>query len=52
MQTQALHIRPRTPDDDAAIVTLANTIYPDYPDTVEGVRYWLEHRDPKCDFYM
>jgi L-amino acid N-acyltransferase YncA len=46
----SLHIRPFTPEDYQAIVEIGNRLFPEYPDTVEEVRYSDENRDPKCEF--
>ncbi|MGH2460952.1 MAG: GNAT family N-acetyltransferase [Chloroflexota bacterium] len=45
-----LTIRPFTLDDYPSAIDLLNVVYPDYPDTVEELRFYDEHRDPKCRF--
>ncbi|MFQ5796179.1 MAG: GNAT family N-acetyltransferase [Candidatus Bipolaricaulia bacterium] len=45
-----VRIRPFTPEEYETIVEIGNRIFPDYPETVEEVRYGDEHRDPKCRF--
>jgi mycothiol synthase len=43
-------LRPFTPDDYPALAAVNNAVYPDYPNSVEELRYNDEHRDPKCHF--
>ncbi len=43
-----VRIRPFTVEDYAALVTINNAVYPEYPETVEEWQHWDEHRDPKC----
>ena len=44
----AIPVRPFTPDDYPALVAVTNAVHPDYPETVEEMRYNDETRDPKC----
>jgi GNAT superfamily N-acetyltransferase len=48
--SRKLVIRPFTADDCPAINDVLNAVYPEYPGTVEELRYDYEHRDPKCKF--
>ena len=41
-------IRPFTADDYPAISGGLSAVYPDYPGWGDRLRYWDEHRDPKC----
>ena len=43
-------IRPFTADDYPSVIDVLNAVHPDYPDTVEELRFYDEHRDPKCRF--
>lgn len=43
-----MNIRPFTPDDYPAVADIFNAVYPDFPRTVEEIRFQDEHRDPKC----
>jgi GNAT superfamily N-acetyltransferase len=45
-----LRIRPFESKDYEAVVEIGNRLFPEYPDTVDEVRYQDEHRDPKCKF--
>jgi len=41
-------IRPFSPDDYPAVVSIGNAVYVDYPGSVEEQRFQDEHRDPRC----
>jgi GNAT superfamily N-acetyltransferase len=43
-------IRPFTRDDYPALIHVRNAALPEYPGTVEEMRYHDQHRDPKCEF--
>ena len=43
-------IRAFTDNDYEASVNVVNSVFPEYPDTVEEWRHWDAHRDPKCKF--
>ncbi len=43
-------IRPFMPKDYAAVVEIGQRVYPEYPDTVEELRFIDTHRDPRCRF--
>lgn len=43
-------IRPFAPGDYPALAAVSNAVYRDYPNSVDELRYWDEHRDPKCHF--
>jgi GNAT superfamily N-acetyltransferase len=46
----SIEIRPFRTDDYPAIVEVGNAAYPDYPGTVEEMRYYDEHREPTHKF--
>jgi len=45
-----IKIRPFSPEDYPVVVEIGNRVFPEYPETVEELRYQDEHRDPKCRF--
>src|SRR5436190_19194535 len=45
-----IQIRPFRTDDYPDIVDVFNAAYPDYPGTVDEMRYYDEHRDPNTQF--
>ncbi len=45
-----LVVRAFNPGDYTSVIEVLNTVHPDYPDTVEELRFYDEHRDPKCRF--
>ena len=48
-QTQTAHtIRPFTEDDYPAYVAVSNATFPEYPTTVEALRFGDRNRDSKC----
>ena len=46
----ATQIRAFTQDDYPALAELENAVYPEYPNSVDELRFDDEHRDPKCRF--
>lgn len=44
-------LRPSTPEDYPALVDIWNRAYPEYPKTVEEVRFQDEHRQEKCKHF-
>src|SRR5579875_2758631 len=45
-----LVVRAFNPGDYPSVIEVLNAVHPDYPDTVEELRFYDEHRDPKCRF--
>lgn len=44
------NIRLFTPDDYEQLANVINNVFSEYPDSVDEIRFWDEHRDPKCKF--
>jgi GNAT superfamily N-acetyltransferase len=51
MPTQVrTQLRAFTQDDYPALAEVENAVYPDYPNSIDELRFNDEHRDPKCRF--